>query len=251
MMMGSLAADLARMLDPLAVATDAGLVLDPWQAELQEAQDDRILLNVTRQGGKSTACATLAVNQALSDPGLILCASPSQRQSGELFKKILGVLRAQKPVPEFTQESATQLELANGARIVSLPGTEATIRGFSAPKLILVDEASRVSDEYYAAVRPMLAAGRGRLVALSTPWGRRGWFFNAWEYGGDTWRRFRVPATACPRIAPEFLEEELRELGPLRFASEYGCEFVDTENQFFPSALIEAALSDEVIPLWT
>lgn len=246
----SLAADLARALDPLAIADEVGLELDPWQSDLLESTAPRILLNVTRQGGKSTTSATLAVRTALDDPGLVLCASPSQRQSGELFRKIQQTLRSMRNAPEFHLESTTKLELANGSRIVSLPGSEATVRGYSAPRLILIDEAARVDDELYAALRPMLATGNGRLVALSTPWGRRGWFFNAWEFGGESWQRYRVPATECPRITKEFLAEELREIGPLRYASEYLCEFVDTEEQFFPSSLVERALSDEVLPLW-
>lgn len=248
--MQSLAADLARLLDPLSIANDIGLDLDSWQADLIASNEPRVLLNVCRQGGKSTSCAVLAVNQALSDPGLILAASPSQRQSGELFRKIVETLRALDPAPEFALDSTTRLELANGSRIVALPGSEATVRGYSAPKLVLIDEASRVPDDYYAAVRPMLAAGNGRLIALTTPWGRRGWFFNAWEYGGDTWQRFRVPATDCPRISSALLEEELRELGPLRFASEYQCQFVDTTEQFFPTALIQRALTDGFSALW-
>lgn len=245
-----LAADLARHLDPFSVARDVGLDLDPWQGELLESTAPRILLNVTRQGGKSTTCATVAVNCAITDPGLVLIASPSQRQSGELFRKIQQTLRALRPAPKFELQSTTKLELENGSRIVALPGSEATVRGYSAPRLILVDEASRVEDDLYTALRPMLATGEGRLIALSTPWGRRGWFFNAWEFGGDAWQRFRVPATECPRITAEFLAEELRELGPLRYASEYDCQFVDTEESFFPSTLIERALTSDFAPLW-
>src|SRR5690606_24424487 len=102
---------------PFAVAHDAGFDPDPWQSDLIEAADDQILLNVSRQGGKSTATSVLAVNTALTDPGLILAASPSQRQSGELFRKILATLRAVKSAPAITSLSATQIELENGARI--------------------------------------------------------------------------------------------------------------------------------------
>lgn len=246
----SLAADLARSLDPLAVATSAGIEPDLWQAEIIESSHPRIILNMSRQIGKTTTTAMVAVRSALEDPGLILCTAPSQRQSSELFRKITETLLGQKPAPKFSMESASRLELANGSRIVALPGTEATVRGYSAPKLVLLDEASRIPDDFYAAVRPMLAAGGGRLIALSTPWGRRGWFFNAWQYGGDTWQRYRVPATECPRISAEFLAEELRELGPLRYAAEYCCEFVDTDEQFFPTKLIEAALTDDLEPIW-
>jgi hypothetical protein len=239
-----------RILDPLSVAEAVGLVLDPWQTELLQSTHPRVLINITRQGGKSTAVALAAVNAAVTEPGLILAASPSQRQSGELFRKILETLRTLRPAPEFVLESASRLELANGSRIVALPGSESTTRGYSSPRLILLDEAARVPDDLYAALRPMLAVGGGRFVALSTPWGRRGWFFQAWEYGGDAWQRFRVAATQCPRISAEFLAEELRELSPLRFASEYECQFADTDDQFFPSALIEAALTDSVQAIW-
>jgi hypothetical protein len=55
------------------------------------------------------------------------------------------------------------LLLSNGSRIVGLPGTEAAVRGFSAALLIVIDEATRVADEMYRALRPMLAVG-GRSV---------------------------------------------------------------------------------------
>ena len=70
----------------------------------------------------------------------------------------------------------TQLKLANGSRILCLPGKEETVRCFS-PSLLIIDEASRVPDDLYRSVRPMLAVSKGRLIALSTYFGQRGWFF--------------------------------------------------------------------------
>ncbi len=96
----------------------------------------------------------------------------------------------------------------------------------------------------------MLAVSNGRLVALSTPWGKRGWWHDAWANGGADWARVEVPATACPRISPAFLEEERRALGPLWFAGEYECRFVDTVDQVFGHDLVMAALSAEVAPLF-
>jgi hypothetical protein len=248
--MHSLAADLARFLDPLAVAHDLRIDPDPWQQDLITSTDDRILINASRQVGKSTTTAVVAVNEALDDPGLIIVASPSLQQSGELFLKIKETLKAIKPTVEFEDESARRLRLSNGSRIVALSGNESTARGYSGPKLILIDEASRVSDDLHAALTPMLAASGGRLIALSTPNGRQGWFFHAWQDGGDRWRRFRVPATECPRISAAFLEEQLREMGPTRFASEFNCEFIDGDEAYFSSKLIEAAMTNEYQPLW-
>src|SRR4029434_3443645 len=99
-----------------------------------------------------------------------------------------------------TAESALRLELANGSRIISLPGDEGTIRGFSGVAMLIIDEAALVADSLYYSVRPMLAVSRGRLVALSTPFGKRGWFHDEW-HGAGAWQRLKVTAQDCPRIS--------------------------------------------------
>ncbi len=244
--MSRLALDLARALDPVQLAHGVGMQPDPWQADTLRSDHPRILLNCTRQGGKSVTCATKAVHVAVYEPGaLILLLSPSQRQSGELFKKTVAVYRSLgRPVPA-ESENALSLTLENGSRVVSLPGTEATIRAYSAVRLLLVDEAARVPDDVIAAVRPMLAVSGGQLIALSTPFGRRGWWYEAWEHGGPTWQRVRIPATDCPRISPAFLAEEKAALGEWFYMQEYECTFGDAQAAAFTSAEIEACYSDD------
>jgi phage FluMu gp28-like protein len=141
------------------------------------------------------------------------------------------------------------MELANGSRIEALPGTEKTIRGFSGVDLLVVDEASRVADELYYAVRPMLAVSGGRLMMLSTPYGKRGVFFEEWS-GGEGWERYEVPASECPRIAASFLEDERRALPGWVYRQEYECSFEETEDQVFSHELVSAAITDEVKPLF-
>jgi hypothetical protein len=179
----------------------------------------------------------------------VLVLSPSLRQSGELFRKVLDLFNALGRPVAVTAESALRLELANGSRIVSLPGDEATVRGFSGVALLLIDEAARVADALYYAVRPMLAVSQGRLVALSTPFGKCGWFHDEW-YGSGEWERVKVTAEECPRIAPEFLAEERRALGERWYRQEYLCSFEDTIDAVFAYADIQAALSDSVKPLF-
>ena len=89
-----------------------------------------------------------------------------------------------RPLPALA-ESALRLELANGSRVVSLPGDEGTVRGFSGVSLLVIDEASRVPDDLYRSVRPMLAVSQGRLVCLSTPFGQRGFFYEYWRAGAE------------------------------------------------------------------
>src|SRR5205823_11500741 len=197
---------LATALDPALLMLDLGFVPDPWQAEALRSEADRLLLLCARQVGKSTVVAVLALGEVIHrEDALVLLVSPSQRQSGELFRKVVCAYDALgRPVPA-VQDSAVSLTLANGSRVVSLPGNPATIRGFSAPRLVVVDEAAQVADTMLAALSPMLAVGGGRLVALSTPFGQRGWFFDQWAESQGRWHRIRATASDCPRIDAAWL----------------------------------------------
>lgn len=246
-----MARDLSRAFDPVLFASDCGLRPDPWQADLLRAMPKRSLLLCSRQSGKSTVTALSALWSAIYEaPALVVLVSPSQRQSGELFRTVIGFHSRLDGAPRLTSESALRAELANGSRIIALPGTERTIRGIAGADLIVIDEAARVEDELLAAVRPMMATkAKGRLIALTTPAGKRGWFYEAWT--SDTeWTRVKVAASDCPRISKEYLDEELRELGAMRFSEEYGLEFRDADEAVFPVAVIERAFTPEVVPLW-
>jgi len=245
-----LALDLVCSLDPAVLMRKANLQPDAWQAALLRASADRILLLCARQTGKSTTTAVLALHEAIyHPPALILLLASTQRQSSELFKRLSGLYQAMgAPVP-VDQESALRLELANGSRIVSLPGKEGTVRGFSGVALLVIDEAARVSDELYYAVRPMLAVSGGRLIALSTPFGRRGWFFEEWE-SDRAWHRVKVTAHDCSRISSRFLEEERRALGEWWYSQEYLCEFRDAIDSVFSRDAVTAAVTGSVSALF-
>src|SRR5205807_4268896 len=157
-----LALDLAHALDPVAFVQDRlKFEPDPWQASLLRSRAPWILLNCCRQSGKSTTTAAVALHTAIYNPGLILLVSPSLRQSKELFAKVTGFLKDLEPAEVLEEDNKSSCTLANGARVVSLPGDPDTLRGYSAPKLIIKDEAAYVSDAMQAALDPMLAVSKG------------------------------------------------------------------------------------------
>ena len=243
--------------DDLALALDPARVLsllpgietgDPWQQEFLRSEAKRHLLLCTRQAGKSTTTAARAAWEAVYHPGsLILLISPSLRQSAELFKKVGQFYRHWPYEVPIKEESASRLELQNESRIIALPGKEETIRGYSGVSLILIDEASRVSEALYHSVTPMLAVSNGRLIALTTAFGRQGFFFDEWD-GPHHWDRTKVTALECPRISPEFLAEE-RVKSEWWFNQEYMCEFSDAIDAVFTQADIEAAMDHDIEPL--
>jgi hypothetical protein len=222
-----------------------------------------MLLLASRQSGKSSTVALIAAHTALYEPGsLTLIVAPAERQSKETFRKVVGTFHAlHGPVPS-DAESALQLQLANGSRVIALPGSGQTIRGYSAPRLTILDEAAQIPDELLQAVFPMLSVSQGRLLALSTPFGKRSWFYDAWvsdDADADApWDRYHVPASECPRITPAILAEALRVFGPDYVASEFNCEFLDATGSLFNSADIAASIKEyepwnlsQYMPEWT
>ena len=250
--MNAIAAQLALALDPVRLARSAGLDPDPWQADLLRSDARQTILNCSRQSGKSTTTAVLATHEAEYRPGsLILLLSPSLRQSQELFRKVKDVrLALGDQACPVAEESALRIELANGSRLVCLPGTEATIRGYSSVRLLVVDEASRVADDLYQSIRPMLAVSGGRLILLSTPFGARGFFHHEWTEGGPSWQRVQVKATDCPRISAAWLEAERALIGEWWYRQEYECEFVSTLDQVFGYELVTDAVNPDMEPLF-
>jgi hypothetical protein len=248
-----IAQNLAHALDPARWASDAlDFQPDLWQQQVLRSSGKRQLLNCSRQSGKSTTAGILALHRAVFFPrSLVLLVSPSLRQSGELFRKVGDHLKQLDEQPRKTEDNRLSMTLANNSRIVSLPGTEATIRGFSGASLIIEDESARVDDGLYYAVRPMLAISGGRLILMSTPFGKRGHFHKEWTDGGAGWERIEIPASACPRISPAFLAEERQALGDWWYRQEYECQFVETVDQVFSYNLVMGAMDDKVKPLFS
>jgi Terminase large subunit, T4likevirus-type, N-terminal len=242
--------DLRLALDRVAFTEKLGIVPDAWQESFLRSSSDRVLLNCSRQSGKSTMSAVIALHRALFHPrSLVLCLAPALRQSQELFGKVAGFYRdLGRPVAP-QGERKLSLELENDSRIITLPGSEKTIRGYSGAALLLVDEASRVDDALYYAIRPMLAVSGGSLMMLSTPFGKRGVFYEEWTEGLG-WERYEVPASECPGIPAEFLDEERAALPSWVYRQEYECSFEETEDQVFTTEMIERAVSADVTPLF-
>ena len=165
--------DIAYKLSPALWAREAlGFEPDPWQASVLDSNAKKVMLCCSRQSGKSSVSAISALHQAVFMPGsLVLMVSPSLRQSSELFRKFLSYLELLPDMPVRNENTKLSIMLDNNSRVVSLPGSEGTIRGYSSVSLLLIDEAARVVDDLYFAVKPMLAISRGRMLALSSPFG--------------------------------------------------------------------------------
>jgi phage terminase large subunit-like protein len=212
--------DISAAINPVAFANLLGFKAETWQADFLLSIHPRILMLCPRGAGKSTLVAILALRHALYTPNaFILIFSKSERQSMELFKKTLDFYKKYETDVSLSPkaESAHRLELKNGSRIISLPSSTETIVGYHDVTLLIIDEAALVKDELYQRARPMLHHETGRLILLSTPFGRRGFFFEEWtdfETNPDTvWHGITVTTDDCPHMSNDFLLEERQKLG--------------------------------------
>jgi hypothetical protein len=226
-----------------------GFEPDGRQVELLRSTAKQIILCMGRQVGKSTIVAALALHTAIYKPGsLILVIAPSQRQSRELFIKIHGFLQKLEPPETLEEETKLSLMMSNGSRVVVLPGDGRTIRGYSAPALVLMDEAAFIADDVFDATIPMLAAApEGRIILMSTPYTSTGFFYTLW-HNADGWERVEFRTADCPRVGKEWLQARRRE-DPLRYAREYECQFGAADDALFTAEMLDRCVVTNFEPI--
>ena len=230
---------------PTALFAWLGVSLFPYQEEgltfIQEG--DRTVLVWGRQTGKDTLTGLYGLWLALTTPGaVVVCVSPSQRQSDLWMEKLQGFALSKPEVRDaVTDLSRSELTLANGSRVYSLPsgvGGGVTIRGFSKVSLLVFNEAAWVAEEVYQAAGPFLAASEGgKVVLISTPFGQGGYLWRAWN--SPLFAKLGVPSSASPLISDRFLAKERETMDALSYASEYEARFLSSQNAYFPTDLVQ------------
>lgn len=113
---------------------------------------------------------------------------------------------------------------------------------------MVLDESALIEDDLYRALRPMLAVSQGKVFAIGTPHGRRGWFAHSW-CESDEFHKVKVTASQCPRISKEFLAQERRTLGEWWYKQEFECEFTESSDHLFSWSLIERAFTEDFEPI--
>jgi len=233
---------------PTELSKSLNIHPDPWQAEFMDTDNERIILCCGRQVGKSTAVAMRVLHRMFTPGSLVLIVSPTERQSKLLFATVKHFASQIEGMPGSTEDTKLSLMLDNGSNVVALPGTEKNIRGFAALDTLVVDEAARVEDALYMAAEPMVAISRGTVILLSTPFGKRGFFWEVWDKG-TSWSKHHITAYDCPRYDRKYLDGKKEMMPDLWFRQEYMAEFVDAENQLFSLDDIQAAFRRTVKPL--
>jgi len=239
-MPASLAQDLAMAADAVCMARFLGVEPYPWASDALRSAALRECWVVSRQGSKTSTAALMALHLAVYSPrSLSLCVSPSQRQANEWLGKVRQGYSALGRPSGALKDNAAELALDNGSRVISLPSSEASVRGYAAD-LVLVEEAARVDPAMWEAVAPMVAVTGGRIVMLSTPLMSEGFFWRAATGADPGWLVRTVTCDEIPTISKAFVEGEYASLGRSVADREYRCSFETSGGSLFSLAQLRA-----------
>jgi len=226
--------------------------LDKWQREyiFETDPNHNCFLLCGRQVGKTTAMSIKAVELCVNHfkkGDFILINSITEKQAYHMLAKALVYAKQiySKHVILKGKDKPTKHKLLfeNGTGILCYAAGETGegLRGFTIKKL-MSDEGSRMSEEYFIPVSPMMSVVGGSRDIASTPAGKlhsdgsEKYFYKCSK--DDDFKRFYVSAEDCPRHKEEFLEKERERLSKLAYAQEYLAIFTDELKRLFSPELI-------------
>jgi len=228
------------------------LSLDEWQKEYvfdKELKDNLLLSG--RQNGKTTAMSLRAVELCINffkKGEFVLINSITEKQAHHVLMKSL--IYAKEKYYKYLQwkgkdkPTMHKLIFKNGTGILCYAAGETGEgqRGFTIKKL-MIDEASRMSEEYFIAVMPMLSVIEGSMDVASTPAGKlhkdgtEKFFYKCSK--DPKFKRYYISAEDCPRHDQEFLKEQKERMSKLAYAQEYLAIFTDELKRLIDDELIK------------
>jgi hypothetical protein len=164
----------------------------------QKAHDE-LWLAVGRRGGKSQISALLAVyeagfkdhasNLSAGEVATILCISADRKQARTVLRYISGLLHSNPMLEQLIErEDKESIMLTNRTCIEIGTASFRSIRGYTVAAVICdeiafwrSDESANPDKEIITALRPSLATLNGKLIALSSPYAKR----------GELWKNYR------------------------------------------------------------
>jgi len=215
-----------------------------------------------RRSGKSRTAAIIGAYEAClagheqklatGEIGVVAIVSPTRIQSRIVKQYLRSLYDAPLLGAEIVRQDRDGFQLRSGIRVDVLTGSFRVVRGHTLVAAIVdeaaffgVDELSRVKSdtELVRALRPGLATSGGKLIAISSPYAKKGWCYKSHQlYWGNeagtvlVWNcASRVMNPALPQsVVDEALAEDLQAA-----KSEWLGEFREDVAEFLPRALIE------------
>ena len=233
------------------------LTLDKWQKDyiFDPSPNQNNFLLTGRQVGKTAAMSMRAVELCVNHfkkGEFVLINSITEKQAYHMLAKakVYANVKYSKKIIQKGDEKPTKHKLMfkNGTGILCYAAGEQGegLRGLTIKKL-MPDEGSRMSEEYFISVIPMLSVIRGSMDIASTPFqkkhkdGTEKFFYKCSK--DEIFKKYYVSAEDCPRHTKEFLAKQKERLTKLAYAQEYLAVFTDELKRLFDDELIKKILT--------
>ena len=224
-----------------------------YQADVLDAEANRVLWVCGRQVGKTETASAVPADHALTRPGEdVLIAAKFQETANELFRRTKDHLEGMGPLKEIGVETPNKstYEFDTGSRIMARTlGNDGRQQRGKVPSCIVVEEAALVDRQVYDQVlRPMFATHDDyELLLITTPRGQSGYIYERWleADASDQWEAFRNPTSDNPLVDEAWLESEREQVDDLTWRQEYLGEFVPEGDVYIPRELAEPCIRDE------
>jgi hypothetical protein len=231
---------------------------------------DELWLVVGRRGGKSFIAALLAIYEsafcdyreklAAGEVATVLVISADRKQARTVFRYISGLLHA-NPMTErmIVREDRESIELSNRTVIEIGTASFRSIRGYTLAAVICDEiafwrneESANPDSEILTALRPALASLDGKLIALSSPYAKR----------GELWKHYRryyeqedpilVAQAPSRQMNPTLSERFVQQAKERDFASavaEYEAQFRADIESFMDAEHLQRLVRSEPLQL--
>lgn len=230
------------------------------RAEAPQEAHDELWLAVGRRGGKSHLAALVAVFEAAfrdhrprlaaGEWATVLLIAADRAQARTLVRYIHGLFEHPLLKPMVRRHHGEGVELVNNTAIEVGTASFRSVRGYTLAAAVCDEiafwhnDGARPDAEIIAALRPALATLGGPLIALSSPYAKRGVLWENYQrhYGHDS--RILVAQapsrTMNPDLAQRIVDDALAN-DPARASAEYLAEFRTDIASLLDPELIEDA----------
>lgn len=240
---------------PLHPKTKKPTKIFDYQNELNRIINNyhKVLLNKSRKiGATETALRSVAKNcfERYAGYDIMFVAGNRQRQADRLltrFDKLFwnGFTDLNSTKWSYadiiTKKFSSSLEFFNGTTIHTFPAVPEALRGSENVICVLLDEAAhfKLLDDrvVYDALEPNIANTEGDFICISTPNGRRGFFYDLWHEENEYYKLAQPYTVSYGLLLSEsYINSKKNDLR-IDFEQEFNCQFTTSQNAAFPSGL--------------
>jgi hypothetical protein len=233
------------------------IYLDNWQREVLEYRGN-LLLCTGRQVGKTTIFSRKIAKRLLEKANTkIIVISLTEDQAKLMIVMVQDFL--EKTYPKEIRKNQrytnqTKVTLRNNSQVLARPvgATGDAVRGFTGDVLV-IDEASRMPELVFEASKPTLLTTGGEIWMCSTPFGKKGYFWECFQNKNNRFKVFHISSEEViynreikagwteeiRRKSIEHLDQEKKDMSSLQYGQEYMGLFMDDLQRYYEDEWIE------------